>query len=459
MSLSCLSSKLFARPIAGALVALALFGLAGCGGVSGGGGGVQYTVGGTVTGLAAGKQVVLSQNGTQTATVTANGTFQFGIALISGVAYNVTVATQPTGQNCTVVNAKGSANSHVKNVAVTCTAASSRYVYAVNAADNTISSYTLDSSTGLLSALATVPANTLSGTSAYRSVISPDGNTLFVLNPRACCASSANVSVFTVDNASGTLSFASTWTVGNIASGLAVDGTGSYVFVASSDGHSISTATFDRSTGLLSSVGNTGLAFGAAPLGLAADPSGRFLYSANSGDESVTALRIGSGGALTVVGSSPTGTGSAPSAVATDPSGRFAYVANPGNNTITAYRINSTSGALTQVAATPSSAAAGAIAVAPNGRWVLATGSGSSSVMVFSVNDTSGALTFHSSIALAAAPQAISIDATSRYVYATSGADNKVSTIELDPSTGLLSFVGSLGTGAAPIAVLVAPGN
>lgn len=427
---------------------------------------MQYTVGGTVTGLAAGKQVVLSQNGTQTATVTANGTFQFGIALISGVAYNVTVATQPTGQNCTVVNAKGSANSNVKNVAVTCTAASSRYVYAVNATDNTISSYTLDSSTGLLSALASTPSNTPANTLSMQSVLSADGNTLFVFNATMGGAiASSNIAVFSIDGATGAPSFASTLLIAKDAVSLAVDGSGSYVFVGRSmqgliDGGLINTASFDRSTGLLSAVGDTSLSNG-VPVGLATDPSGKFLYTANSGSGSgtVTALRIGSGGTLTVVGTSPVGSTSAPSAVAVDPTGRFAYTANPGDNTLTAFRINATSGALTQVASTPAGVPANAIAVSPNGRWVLATSATASKVLVFGINNASGALTLVSSVALAGAPKALNMDASSRYVYIASSADNTVSALELDPASGALSFLGSLGTGAGPVAVLVAPGS
>ena len=76
-----------------------------CGGGGGGGGGLgllallggggpgaalTYNVGGTVTGLGAGEQVVL-KNGSDTLTVTANGSFTFSEKGINGTTYNVQV--------------------------------------------------------------------------------------------------------------------------------------------------------------------------------------------------------------------------------------------------------------------------------------------------------------------------------------------------------------------------------
>lgn len=447
------SSRLWHGAALGALA----WALVACGGKAGTGSSGQYSLGGTVTGLAAGKQVTLSQSGTQFVTITANGSFGFPYALVPGINYSVSISSQPSGQTCTVANGSGRANGNVGNIAVTCTSAPSRYVYAVNANSDSISAYTIDSSTGLLSVLSTTPASTPANTSPSHGAISADGTTMFVLNPRLCCASTATVTVFSVDNSSGTLSFASSRAVGNTATGMAVDGTGTYVYVARSDGHLISGLALDRSTGLLSTLADTGLDFGATPLGLAADPSGKFVYSANSGNNSVTALRIGAGGALTMVGSSPTG--ASPRAVAVDPSGRFAYVANSGDNTLSAYRVNSTSGALTRVGVTNAGAAPYTLTVSPNGRWVVVASTSANSITVFDIHPTTGALTLNNSATLTAAPQALSVDSSSRYVYASTSTDNRVSLLDIHPTTGLLSFLGNYATGAAPAIVLVAPGR
>lgn len=76
-----------------------------------------YTVGGALTGLLAGKSVVLQDNGGDDLTLTANGTFTFA----TGATYDVTVLTQPTGEACTVTNGSGTIGStNVTNVAVLC---------------------------------------------------------------------------------------------------------------------------------------------------------------------------------------------------------------------------------------------------------------------------------------------------------------------------------------------------
>src|ERR1700761_5598011 len=82
-----------------------------------------YTVGGTVSGLAAGGTVALQDNGGSDLNVTTNGSFTFSTALASGAAYNVTVKTNPAGQTCTVANGTGTVGSaNITSVAVTCTA-------------------------------------------------------------------------------------------------------------------------------------------------------------------------------------------------------------------------------------------------------------------------------------------------------------------------------------------------
>jgi hypothetical protein len=54
-------------------------------------------------------------------TLSADGPFTFFTALSSGNAYSVTVARQPAGQTCTIVDASGAISSaNITNIAVTC---------------------------------------------------------------------------------------------------------------------------------------------------------------------------------------------------------------------------------------------------------------------------------------------------------------------------------------------------
>ena len=79
-----------------------------------------FTVGGTLTGLFGGGSVALQINGSNNQTLTADSNFVFP-ALADAAAYTVTVATQPTGQTCTVNNGSGTlAGANISNVTVSC---------------------------------------------------------------------------------------------------------------------------------------------------------------------------------------------------------------------------------------------------------------------------------------------------------------------------------------------------
>lgn len=81
-----------------------------------------FTVGGTLSGLATGKSVVLLKNSTSSLLITANGGFTFSSAQASG-NYAVTVGIQPAGQYCAVTNGVGAiTNANITNVSVTCSA-------------------------------------------------------------------------------------------------------------------------------------------------------------------------------------------------------------------------------------------------------------------------------------------------------------------------------------------------
>jgi hypothetical protein len=80
-----------------------------------------FTIGGTVTGLTAGQQVTLDNNGANSLTVNADGAFAFTTPVAFNSGYAVTVSTQPTGKTCTVSNGSGAGVvANITNVTVTC---------------------------------------------------------------------------------------------------------------------------------------------------------------------------------------------------------------------------------------------------------------------------------------------------------------------------------------------------
>jgi 6-phosphogluconolactonase len=86
--------------------------------------------------------------------------------------------------------------------------------------------------------------------------------------------------------------------------------------------------------------------------GLASDPNSYFLFVA----ERNTGLRvfsIGTSGGLTGVSGSPYAVGTGPTGVTLDPTGSYVYVANKGSNNISAFTLTSASGKLTAVSGSP----------------------------------------------------------------------------------------------------------
>lgn len=83
------------------------------------------TVGGSVTGLPSGITILLVDNGTNTISANANGSFTFDKKVPASSVYNVTLFTQPTGASCQVANGAGTVNLHgdgITNISVSCAA-------------------------------------------------------------------------------------------------------------------------------------------------------------------------------------------------------------------------------------------------------------------------------------------------------------------------------------------------
>ena len=82
---------------------------------------MNYTIGGSVTDLLAGRSLVLQDNGGNSTSIVSNGTFSLSTTVASGSNYAVTILTQPAGQNCAVTNGSGTvAGFDVNNVAIAC---------------------------------------------------------------------------------------------------------------------------------------------------------------------------------------------------------------------------------------------------------------------------------------------------------------------------------------------------
>ncbi len=259
----------------------------------------QYSIYGSVSGLAAGNAVSLLDNGSDHVTVSANGIFTFPTQLASGAPYAVSVGTQPAHQTCTVTNGTGTVGTtNVTNVTVPCSP-NPVFAFVTNAGGNNISVYSINATSGALTPVTGSPFAAGSGPSSV--TVNPAGTLAFVTN-------SNNVSVYSIN----------------------------------------------ATTGALTPVTGSPFAAGTNPASVTVNPAGTLAFVANQGSNNVSVYSINATtGALTPVTGSPFAAGTAPSSVTVNPAGTLAFVANLNSNDVSVYSIDATTGALTQVTGSP----------------------------------------------------------------------------------------------------------
>ena len=341
-----------------------------------------YTIGGTISGLAA-SGLVLTDNGGDNLSVASGATsFTFPTPLQSGATYNVAVAAQPTGQTCTVASGTGTATANVTSVAVSCAAATfsiSGSITGLSAAGLKLQYYsggqilTVNAGSGTFAFTQPV----LYGTTVQMSVVAqpywqwctPGLNDFsgpitqnITTDSLGCAAANAHVTTLAgsytvVGHADGTGSAASF----NTPSGVAVDASGD-IFVADAGNNEIRRVTPQGVVTTLAGSWNTiGHADGTGsaasfygPEGIAFDPTSGNLFVADTGNNEIR--EVTPSGVVTTFAGSPTaghadGNGTSasfngPTGVAVDSAGDL-FVADAGNNEI---RMITPTGAVTTLA-------------------------------------------------------------------------------------------------------------
>ncbi len=130
--------------------------------------------------------------------------------------------------------------------------------------------------------------------------------------------------------------------------------TADLVYFSNEQGCSVTGYRLDRATGTLSAAQTiTTLPDGFTARNTCSQihltPSGRFLYVANRGHNSIAGFAVDPAtGRLSAIGQVPTE--AVPSAFGLDPAGRFVFAAGSASGRLAAYRINPESGALTPLA-------------------------------------------------------------------------------------------------------------
>jgi DNA-binding beta-propeller fold protein YncE len=135
------------------------------------------------------------------------------------------------------------------------------------------------------------------------------------------------------------------------------------------------------------------------------DPSTQYWFVVDSAGSRVDGQGIAITGLGYGLGSYPTG--NVPSAVLAEPSGRFVYVANSADSTISAYSLANATGVLTPITGTFSTGSGpDSLAASNDGKYLYAVNNGSGTVSIFTINND-GTLTATGSATTATGPTSI----------------------------------------------------
>jgi len=365
------------------------------------------------------------------------------------------------------------------------------YVYVANSAGSSsgpngqIEAFATDSQSGALRlGHAAVSSG---GVNPVALAVSADYANLYVANH-----DDDSVVHFTIDS-NGVLTQKDTITLSDSPVSLAVDSTGTYLYVVS--GTTTATLTeFSLSSGTIGSaaatepltipgyasdtvvptgvnvLANNTVVHGAAVYATAYDqsaynPGGAVTSNAHPGW--VFGFQIGSGGALTPASGSPFQAGVKPSALVSDPTDRYVYVTDFASNQLIGYGIQSGS-TLTYLLNGPFKTGnePQSVAIDPRGKFMYIANALDSSVSAYVIDLSTGTpssavnATGSATNSTDTQPVSIAVDpALGRFVYTANFLGNSISGFRLDPIAGTLAPTQATPypTGSKPTAVAIIP--
>ncbi|QET03921.1 lactonase family protein (plasmid) [Cupriavidus pauculus] len=345
-----------------------------------------YTVGGTVSGLAAGKSLMLAGANGDTAVVSAGGAFSFPTGLVAGTLYGVTVSGQPAGQTCTVQNGSGTiAGTNVTDVTINCVQA--QFVVVPNSVDFKISVYRIDPRNGTLAA---VPGSPFATTRKVTDIaFLPSG-----LVGYAIMRDDDAVEAYQLDPATGALSVISGTSAPTspMPEVISVHPTGKWLIIGA--GRTVLAFSINPLTNTATATGQgywSGDLSGRTS-GVAVSPNGRFIYSVNTTTDEVWSMAFDPllGTVYLPDTTPPTGSGARSAVVSAD--GRMLYSLNMSSNTIGVGAIDPVRGAVTAIDVFPTMLSPTDIVLAPSGpfAYVLTGGQTANGIQVVRRNLTTG---------------------------------------------------------------------
>jgi len=284
----------------------------------------------------------------------------------------------------------------------------------------------------------------------------------------------ATISMYTIDSSTGVLTptMPATVPTGFFPQGIAIDPSGKFVYTANSDDNTVSMFIINQTTGVLtptappavSTLADVSTGLYSSPDAVTVHPSGKFAYAVNEDDGTVSMFNIDSTtGVLTPTMPATVFAGAIPFDITVDPSGKFAYVPNNDSGGVMTdgiyqYTIDSVTGVLTQN--NPPAVAAGnsptSVAVDPFSKFAYVVNRNDNTISMFTIDPGSGNLTPNTpaTIATGTQPWRIIIDPSGKFAYVTNQSSASVSIYTLN-SDGTLTAVGTASTGNNPVSVAI----
>lgn len=322
--------------------------------------------------------------------------------------------------------------------------------------NNYILGFTVDASTGTITGPTAVIASP-STTSAISASLAVDPSSKYVF---AYDTQNAKLVAFSIDRSSGSLTAVSgspfPLGVSGSAGGLASNPVNDFLYVA--DFSNIVGFGINSSSGALATLSGSPFSDGNFPFAVTFTPSGAFLYASESSSISGFAVNA-STGALTPVAGSPFPTLQYQSffVTAITPSGKFLY--STINNVVTTWDIDMTTGVLNQPSGIPAfdndlSHPITSMVIDPAGKFLFACDASDNVIAAFSIDPNTGALTLlnTSHTRLSVIPEEMIIDPSGQFLYAANQLE--IQAFQIDTSTGSLAPVSTLPlTGLTELAI------
>ena len=339
------------------------------------------------------------------------------------------------------------------------------FVYVSNAQDGNIDAYSMDTSTGVLTAIGKAEAAKM----VMPMAVSPNKKYLYAV----ARSQPHRVFTFAIDPATGALTQKASAPLPDSMPYVSTDHTGRYLFTASYGGDKIAVSPISEN-GLVEAEAIQVIPTGRNAHSILPDRSNKFVYAATLGANQVLQFTFDSKtGKLTAndpAAISPEA-GHGPRHMAFSPDNKYLYVLNELSGHVTQYAVDAGKGTLARVdsissvpaeaglawgapqapvGAVPATTAsvtpkddkpkvwAADIQITPNGKFLYSTERTTNKIALFTVAPGTGKLAYVTNVATEAQPRGIRIDPSGQYLVASGEKSDRVSVYKIDQSTGKL---------------------